>query len=1536
MPIHGGTSGKLGDRYEVLWVVDNLLRILDGKACSLTYEPIDSAESMGIEFVSVLTDGTREFWSIKRQTTASGWSFNALTSAGSTGRSILGDLLTHVRTHERNRGVFASQLGAPELSELGQYSATPLMLQDRLKQSKSLYRAVTSFFSGMQGGWDQISDHLARIRVHTADEELLRQKIDTSIQRLIRTTTGDVLDADLVRELLASLALDRLNRPTDRKAILEHLGNHGFQLTDWSQTDARQRLDQIGEEYIRRIQELRIDGVHIPLAGEEEIQEWFTSRSSEPLLVVGHAGCGKSSSLAEAADHARNEGIPIATVRFDSLPQGITTTRELGKVMNLQDSPVIVLGGLALGATSLLILDQLDAVSLVSGRRAELWGLFERILAEARQTPGMMVIIGCRAFDLEHDHRMRSLREGKAPLKRVNLKPLLREQVNAVVERAGIDSATIEAKLCEVLTLPLHLAMYLRLAPNERPIVRNRQTLFDHFWGEAEQRVTLKLGKSPNWNRAIDRVVTWLSNNQELAAPEHVLEDEFAADARAMASENILVHSEGRYRFFHESFFDYAFARRFITREEGLVEVLTNTRGDQQLFRRAQVRQVLTYLRSSDERRYLREIEELLKATSVRFHIKRSVMQWMNGLPDPSLADWKLLKSLDASHCSLHSHFRNVTWGSPHWFDVMDAAGDLDAALAGENEIAREECIAGLRHPTLAEQRSKRIAQLLALHRQKGVTWDQYLRYLCNTGPVYHSPEMFEFFLTLIDDGTLDDLRPGFAVNDDWWSVLYGMAESHPDLASVAIGHWFDRVVARSEAEITDVDVLPYEDAFAQRILEKLDQSQGGSGTGVIFKAASACCVFAEQLLPRVASVIERITLKVDLSGSLSRDRIWGWRFFGDNPHSVHESILKALAHALEVMANSNPTELANLIEPYSDRSEDALVYLVLRAWTAAPEVFGSRLADYLLADSRRLEVGYMGGGGGDCGSWRSVQAIAKAHANGRADQRESLERLVMDLRDSWEQTHPKERGFRQLKLLEAMEPNNMGKKARSRLWELRRKFPGEKLQPPRPIEACWIGSPIPEDAQSKMSDGQWLKAMVKYAHTERARKYGAKNLGGERHLAQALEGQVQRSPKRFLQLALQMPNSLPASYFSAILRGIASCDQTPCLSSPIFPNRGELEDLIKRVHALPGQLCGDAILWLIRKCKDSNWSDAIIEIVIWYALHDPSPSEDVWVKQSEGGQSHNGWDIQMEGINSTRGVAAETIAYLLFERPGSHLALLDAVHALATDRNLAVRSCAIETLTALLNHDEKKAIDWFLEGITDQCLFGQHSVERFLGYASYRSYSAIRPFLMRMLESQESNVVEAASRRICLLALDEASAQEDAERIRIGTEPMRHAAADVYAANIGHEVVGQQCLSLLKQFFQDPSEKVRSEAANGFQNIAKLTTHSQETLLECYLGSSQHPSDLGKVVKALEDSIVQLPDLVCSVAEACINQLGPDASDPRKAGIAVAMDISKIVIRLYTQTADSDIQRRCLDLIDTMEMRHFYGIDAAMELIER
>lgn len=113
MPVSGGAADKLGNRYEALWAIDQLLQIVDDAARWLTLEPLDPNEARGIEFVVGRTEGSIEYWSVKRQTTkAAGWTLAVLASKDERGRTILGDLLEHVEKDSNSRAVFASTLGA--------------------------------------------------------------------------------------------------------------------------------------------------------------------------------------------------------------------------------------------------------------------------------------------------------------------------------------------------------------------------------------------------------------------------------------------------------------------------------------------------------------------------------------------------------------------------------------------------------------------------------------------------------------------------------------------------------------------------------------------------------------------------------------------------------------------------------------------------------------------------------------------------------------------------------------------------------------------------------------------------------------------------------------------------------------------------------------------------------------------------------------------------------------------------------------------------------------------------------------------------------------------------------------------------------------------------------------------------------------------------------------------------------------------------------------------------------------------------------
>jgi phage tail protein X len=280
---------------------------------------------------------------------------------------------------------------------------------------------------------------------------------------------------------------------------------------------------------------------------------------------------------------------------------------------------------------------------------------------------------------------------------------------------------------------------------------------------------------------------------------------------------------------------------------------------------------------------------------------------------------------------------------------------------------------------------------------------------------------------------------------------------------------------------------------------------------------------------------------------------------------------------------------------------------------------------------------------------------------------------------------------------------------------------------------------------------------------------------------------------------------------------------------------------------------------------------------------------------------------------------------------------LKSAIEHLAHDPVVAVRSRAIEPLLALLNTRTDIAIRWFVECVAaDPVLLVTPLVERFVYFGGHRDYTALRPLLQQMLSSTEVKAAVAAARVCCLLALDVEEAEQDARQTRGGSAVLRKTAVTIYATNAAHNEVGAACRSLLRPFFADSDDAVRVRAAEAFWHLADLGTAEQSELLAAFLDANPGAAALEPVIRAVEDSPVRLPDLVCRLVEAGIEAFETEAGDIRTSAAGTASDLSKIIIRLYTQSEDQAIRRRCLDAVDRMERAGFFGLAEELLLHDR
>ena len=116
MPLPGGPSDKIGNRYELWWTVSQLVRIINGQAENIRIEDlaVDKAE-----FV-ITAGGYREFHQAKRSHLRGKWSLSEL---GSPNHKLLQAMFKQLSESTNTRFVFVSGSDAPELKELTERAA---------------------------------------------------------------------------------------------------------------------------------------------------------------------------------------------------------------------------------------------------------------------------------------------------------------------------------------------------------------------------------------------------------------------------------------------------------------------------------------------------------------------------------------------------------------------------------------------------------------------------------------------------------------------------------------------------------------------------------------------------------------------------------------------------------------------------------------------------------------------------------------------------------------------------------------------------------------------------------------------------------------------------------------------------------------------------------------------------------------------------------------------------------------------------------------------------------------------------------------------------------------------------------------------------------------------------------------------------------------------------------------------------------------------------------------------------------------------
>ena len=1518
MPRPGGEADKIGNDFEAVWTVNAVLDVFQGEFSKLTVEPLGE-ESHGIEFYMVSNDGLRQFHSVKRQKSGGDWSItNLCRPAGASGRSIIADLFHKSESDPTVTTCFVSSTGANELRELSERAraATDSHEFRRALPAELLIKFDNKIRPTCKSGAGRSYAFLRNLEVILHSHEHLVRNVERRIDTLFYRHDRGLLDPGDVRRAIYDFVLHRLGIQLDAAQVRDHLQTLGIGFRDWK-TDPTisTTVQKINARYRNSTEVELINSTQIDRDAVKDIIATIEDPRSKGALVVAPGGFGKSCVLTQCILRLALHEIPFICLRMDSFTP-CTTSRQLGEQLDLPASPAVVLAGLADTAPSVLLVDQLDSMSLVSGRHPQLWAAFNELRDEVLEYPNMKMLLACRDFDLEHDHRLRPLAEPSSAYTQHTLGKFSRSEIVDSLIASDCPHFTPTPNQIDILGVPFHLLLFLQGRPS--PAFGSVAQLYDAYSKRKRQNLRHRLGRNAQWNSVIDALTERMNADQLLFAPKFVV-DSWLDDAEAMVSEHVLVDMEDQhqYRFFHESFFDYAYARRFADTDHTVLDLLRTS--EQHLFRRSQVRQILDFRREHDFKRYIADVRSILDSSDVRFHIKRIVVSAFARIDHPRQKEWELVKPR-----LFQGPLSRPLWGALYshsgWFDLLDGNGTLRDWLASDDSDYIEAAIAYLEPPDLQEIRSARVAALIIPHARTSIAWHERIVRIMSWRKVHKSTEMQSLNIDLIKHGVYDNYSETSA-GRGFWDQYYGTDEQCPRFAIDVIKAWFDRSVLRADDGITW--------SFFQQIPD--DRSE--MGTGLVEQAGLALPdYYVQQMLPSVTATI--LNTQEHTQSEVS-NRAWQSISNIGNPYTVHEAILLALRRALQHLAIHQVDLFRRYVTPLLRHPHATFAYLILRSFQDNPHAFADDCIQYLTSDKRRLKVGYaVFVGHADGQSAVSRAAIRTASPLCSRALFAKLESGIRHLSVDWELRSPQHRGFTELLLLRELDESRVSKRTSDRIRELTRKFPslpGTVPEEDVSAEATMIDSPIPRDRVRYMTNDQWISAMRRYDDP------AVLSLeGGAHELSQLLTELAKEDRYRFASLATLLPVDIAPVYFSAIIDGLSGrfvnddkermSDASVMRSVPL----GLFLDVLDRAHGLPGKPCGTSILHCVRTLSDRDLPLRTLSAVSHYAMFDSDPKEEIW-------RENNWQDPYAHGINCVRGQAAVSIGALLFDDQARLQVLRSALDALSNDPIISVRTCAIEAFRPLLNYSRDLAVRLFVtacDGRVD--IWTTHPFQRFVRYAIYTHYAQLRPILQSALRSDDPKSNEVAARLIVFAELDDVDVGSDGEAVRAGNVAMRKAAVCVYARNVAKEVVGPMCMTMLEGFFDDESEDVRSEAAGLFSGVSdEWLIRSKDYILR-FIETTAFETRPYDLLHSIRGSKLAVPDVICRAGERVLGFFGEEGPHAAGRSSMIAQTIAALVVRQYQQSEEASTRTRCLDLIDGMEQAGYFGIEAELSRLER
>ena len=369
-----------------------------------------------------------------------------------------------------------------------------------------------------------------------------------------------------------------------------------------------------------------------------EIHDWISNgigSDKQICLLIGNAGVGKSAVLKEVIDSLSNESAKCLCIKADSIDNAgnkVTLSQMLDTIGYYSME----------GKKVLLIVDQIDALSQNMSNDREHLNMMMTMLSSLYEWPNVRAIVSCRRYDLDYDSDLCSLKD-KAML--IELGELTSDEVSKALDKLSNGlKAKLDSTTFNILKTVQYLDTFCFLYKKNKSKYNfgSPSELYDALWDEYVDRV-----KNSHETESIERVLFQIAETIRISGtlkPTLIPTTEQKPIFEYLASVGLIKKDGSSVSFFHQTFYEYTLARRYVSLGKSLLDDIKDE--FQGLEIRSIVKTVLEYERGHNDVIFADEVSSILLSDKIRLHIKLLAISVLSSADNPKPIEKKLVKRL--------------------------------------------------------------------------------------------------------------------------------------------------------------------------------------------------------------------------------------------------------------------------------------------------------------------------------------------------------------------------------------------------------------------------------------------------------------------------------------------------------------------------------------------------------------------------------------------------------------------------------------------------------------------------------------------------------------------------------------------------------------------------------------------------------------------------------------------------------------------------------------------------------------------------